>query len=624
MKQRSLRNRFTIPVALIFLSSAVLLSAVAYLSTQEAVRNDLTQQMCQAVDSSMAQVEAWVADRQNDVAYWAQMRAIVAALQTATNRAAANVELDSLRRHFAYYECINLVGENGTVIASSNPELIDKANVKDRDYFHAAFQGRATVSEAVKSKGSGNPVFVVTHPVCEGSVVKGAILGVVDLTGFSQQFIDPVRVQKTGYLFMCDQKATTIAHPKKSEILQGNLAKYPWGQRLLQMRNGTMQYSFSGVEKQMAFKTGEKLGWGIGAAVPLSEIMAPARQLGWNILLLGLACSLTAIGVVIWVAHSVVKPISRLSVALSLSAGQVADGAGQVSATSQSLAQGASEQAAALEETSSALEEMSSQTKANSENAKKAEELTRQTRGVADTGAADMQRMAGAMEALRLSSKDIAKIIKAIDEIAFQTNLLALNAAVEAARAGDAGMGFAVVADEVRNLAQRSAQAAKETAQKIADALEKTEQGVQLSGKVAQGLQTMVAQVREVDALVVEVATASREQSQGVSQVNTVVSQMDQITQSNAANAEESASAAEELNAQAATLNAAVEELFQLVEGHRGHTKRIARESKVENHPPASPAAAFAPSRPPRVQAPPTPTRPSRLQEMSTTVKTRR
>jgi methyl-accepting chemotaxis protein len=241
--------------------------------------------------------------------------------------------------------------------------------------------------------------------------------------------------------------------------------------------------------------------------------------------------------------------------------------AGQVSSASQSLAEGAGEQAASLEETSASLEEMSSMTKRNAENAQKATDLAKQARSAADKGVGDMQAMSAAMEALKISSDDIAKIIKTIDEIAFQTNILALNAAVEAARAGEAGMGFAVVADEVRNLAQRSAQAAKETAAKIEGAITKTAQGVELSSKVAETLNEIVTKARQVDELAAEVAGASQEQTQGIVQINTAVGQMDKVTQSNAANAEESAAAAQELNSQAAAMKDSVAELLQLVGG---------------------------------------------------------
>jgi methyl-accepting chemotaxis protein len=271
--------------------------------------------------------------------------------------------------------------------------------------------------------------------------------------------------------------------------------------------------------------------------------------------------------------------LTRIVTELSAGADQTTAAAGQVSASSQSLAEGASEQAASLEETSASLEEMSSMTKRNADNAANAKDIAAGTRQAADTGASDMEEMTTAMNAIKTSSDGISKIIKTIDEIAFQTNLLALNAAVEAARAGEAGMGFAVVADEVRNLAQRSAQAAKETAAKIEDSIQKSANGVQISTKVAERLQEIVTKARQVDELVAEIATASKEQSQGIGQVNTAVSQMDKVTQSNAASAEESASAAEELNAQALTLKGVVADLQRLVGGRNGSSA------------PASPAA---------------------------------
>jgi len=270
-------------------------------------------------------------------------------------------------------------------------------------------------------------------------------------------------------------------------------------------------------------------------------------------------------------AASITKSLLRTAEKINEGASQTSSSSEQVSGASQSLAEGASEQAASLEETSSSLEEMASMTRRNSESAQKANDLAKRAREAADKGAGDMQAMATAMEAIKASSDDIAKIIKTIDEIAFQTNILALNAAVEAARAGEAGMGFAVVADEVRNLAQRSAQAAKETAGKIEGAIAKTTQGVEISAKVVRALNEIVGQIRQVDELVSEVAGASHEQTQGISQINTAVSQMDKVTQSNAANAEESAAAAQELNAQSATMNESVTELLQLV-GGRGES----------------------------------------------------
>lgn len=269
------------------------------------------------------------------------------------------------------------------------------------------------------------------------------------------------------------------------------------------------------------------------------------------------------------VAFIIIRGTSRVltTVANSIAdgSGQIASASGQVSSGSQALAEGASEQAASLEETSSSLEEMASMTKRNHESAVRVNGLAREARSAADSGAQDMQAMIVAMNEIRSSGDETAKVIKTIDEIAFQTNILALNAAVEAARAGEAGMGFAVVADEVRSLAQRAAQAAKETSAMIENSVSKTTQGVEISSKVAGSLKEIVEKIRQVDDLAAEVASASKEQTQGIEQVNTAVVQMDKVTQANAANAEESASAAEELNAQAKSLQESVAQLMGLV-----------------------------------------------------------
>jgi methyl-accepting chemotaxis protein len=275
------------------------------------------------------------------------------------------------------------------------------------------------------------------------------------------------------------------------------------------------------------------------------------------------------LGVTLGAAYLLSKSISRavhkIGDDLLVSARHVADASGQLSTTSQTLAAGANEQAASIEETSSSLVETASTNKRNAENVRTAKELASQTRTAADQGAADMAAMSQAMQTIKNSSNDIAKIIQTIDEIAFQTNILALNAAVEAARAGEAGMGFAVVADEVRNLAQRSAGAAKETAVKIEGAIHNTDQGVAITGKVAQALHEILGKARQMDELAAEIAAASNEQSTGIDQISQAVSQVDTITQANAAHAEETAASAEELNAQAETMKRSVEDLIQLV-----------------------------------------------------------
>ena len=292
------------------------------------------------------------------------------------------------------------------------------------------------------------------------------------------------------------------------------------------------------------------------------------------------------------IATTVTRSLNRVIDGLNSSADQVAAAADQVSSAGQDLAQGASEQASSLEETSASLEEMNSMTKQNAENAYNADAMSKTAAAATGGGVKAMDKMSEAISKIKDSSDQTAKIIKTIDEIAFQTNLLALNAAVEAARAGEAGKGFAVVAEEVRNLAQRSAEAAKNTSALIEGSQSNSEEGVRVAKEVGESLANINGNVAKVGALISEISSASGEQSKGIDQISRAVSEMDKLTQQNASNSEESASAAEELSAQAGELKGMVGQLVAVVTG-------TATEERVADlrRPPRRPQPQAAPRR---------------------------
>lgn len=235
---------------------------------------------------------------------------------------------------------------------------------------------------------------------------------------------------------------------------------------------------------------------------------------------------------------------------------QIDTGSHQISDTAQTLSQGSTESAASLEEISSSMNEIGSQTQHSADNALQANKLAKETQNAAETGSQYMGEMVRAMSEINEAGQSISKIIKVIDEIAFQTNLLALNAAVEAARAGQHGKGFAVVAEEVRNLAARSAKAAEETAQLIEGSVEKANNGTSIAEKTAESLEEIVSSIVKVNDLVAEIAAASNEQAQGISQINQGLGQIDTAVQQSTATAEEAAASAEQLASQSAQLKA--------------------------------------------------------------------
>jgi methyl-accepting chemotaxis protein len=238
-------------------------------------------------------------------------------------------------------------------------------------------------------------------------------------------------------------------------------------------------------------------------------------------------------------------------IAVSIATDQVATAATQIAGSSESLAHGSSEQASALEEVGSSLAEMQSITRRNSKNAQQTKTMAEAAVEGAAKGLNSMHNLSEAMDRIKQSSDQTAKIIKTIDEIAFQTNLLALNAAVEAARAGEAGKGFAVVAEEVRNLAMRSAEAAKNTADLIEGSVKNANYGVEANREVEHSLKEIHGQVRKVSDVMNEIVVASEQQSTGIAQVNTAVEQMNQVTQQSAAGSEEMASVAKGLSVEA-------------------------------------------------------------------------
>lgn len=390
------------------------------------------------------------------------------------------------------------------------------------------------------------------------------------------------KLPQTGEVIRIFSSSTEATDPYiKPDLLAGSLQEMTSAQLTGRLVTGVPIKDFSGVTKGVLVfvrDAGEKI--------------ALISQIKWGLVIGGAALFVVVCLFLFLSSSSLVKALYGAMEQLDVSSQKVDRAANEINSSSQSLASGASEQAAALEETSASVEETTTMIKANADSAGRANNMMLDADQTTKQAKDSMEELLRSMDEITRASEETSKIIKTIDEIAFQTNLLALNAAVEAARAGEAGAGFAVVADEVRNLAMRSTEAAKNTAALIEGTIGKIQKG----STIAESTQATFNQVAEasikVGELLKEIAAASKEQAQGIEQINTSMSEMESVTQGTAASAEESAAASEEMKAQARRLKEIVESLNAILTGASDQYGRIAdlsaKRTKQKTSPPGA------------------------------------
>ncbi len=488
--------------------------------------------------------------------------------------------------------CTNVMQENGqraigtyipAVNPDGNPNPVIQTVLAGRTYEGRAFVvDRWYITAYEPLRGPSGDVIGVSY---FGVPMESA-------TALRKSIMD-IKVGQTGYIYVLDSKGNyVISHngtrdgenilqardsngvffiqeiiAKAKALPAGGIAEqfYPWqnpGESRPRMKVARIAYF-------------APWDWVIGAGSYEDEFLAAeaavtrmSRETLVAIAITGLVAMVLAGLLWFLTASRISRQLGNLAGNLGHASDQVGSSSSEIAGASQQMAAGASEQAASLEEIAASLQEMSSATQQTAANASSTNEETVSAAEAARKGVQAMSHLSSVIGEIKKSSDETARILKTIDEIAFQTNLLALNAAVEAARAGEAGKGFAVVAEEVRNLAQRSAEAARNTATLIETSQQSADGGVKATQEVGAILHEITGSVDRVKQLVGDVATASREQAEGIGEINTAVSRLDQVTQTNAASAEESAAASQDLERQADTVKHAVMDLLQLINGH--------------------------------------------------------
>jgi len=560
----------------------------------------------EVVANTAVALQNWIADQVRIAHMIAAEPRVVAALQhpeDSSTVAAAQAYLKSLHARFPFYENLPLsvvldpgktvtvlkdgkateVGDGSFITDTVDGKTIGKCNAQF-SYIKAIREGRDHfISQVYPSLLRGNPIFVISAPVRDPS---GRLVGVTvvapQMSYFTELFIDRLHVGETGYLFFVDDRGMLIAHPEEDLILEADAVERmePVTDRLFAGTDAFVDFNAT-LDDVDRYYCGHKVDiprqnilheWYLVYTQDAQEIQATSRRflmiLGW----LGLGfLAVFAGGMYYLVRHLIEKPVVGIAQRLSAGADVTRQASRQVTRSSEALAAGSSQQASSIEETSSALEEMATMTRRNAENAERADDLVKESHSITMRADESMSGLNASMNEIAEASKETQRIIKNIDEIAFQTNLLALNAAVEAARAGDAGAGFAVVAEEVRSLAMRAAEAARDTAGLVENTVNKIAGGTEMVSQTSEAFGHVAGSAAEIKDLMASIATASKEQSLGIDQLNTSVSEMDKVTQQTAAIAQEAAANAQDMHQQSVAMKDAVDSLLLLVTGTSEH-----------------------------------------------------
>jgi methyl-accepting chemotaxis protein len=563
----SLRNRFLLPTLGLVILGTGILTFISYDKSRQAIEQAAKEQMALVLDATKNNIDATMNIFKVLISGWADEMLFQTAAQAAADSqsaASASLQMAELVKKYPYFERLNIANKEGVIVASTAPNLI-KVSITDRVYFKEGMQGKLNISDVVVSKATNKPVAMVSAPLKEEGKVVGVLSGAINLGNFEKTFLDPVKMGKTGFIYMVAADGTLLAHPDKSLIFKVKINEFDYGRKMLAEKSGTINYTFKGDQKIASFASLKELKCLLVINAAMDELLAPVQKIKLINLVLS-ASMVLIVGLVIFLlSRSTTRPIGQAVNSLLECAEQVGAASTQVAAASQQLAAGSSQQAASLEETSASLEELASMAQSNAANANQANILMTDTGRIVDQANTSMADLTESMKEISQASGETAKIIKTIDEISFQTNLLALNAAVEAARAGEAGAGFAVVADEVRNLALRAADAAKNTADLIEGTVTKVQAGTEVVDRTSQAFSQAAVSTGKAQDLVAEIAAASQEQAQGVGHINKAITEMDQVVQRNAANSEESAGASQELNSQAEIMKGLVGDLVTVV-----------------------------------------------------------
>ncbi len=570
----SLRFKFILPTIILILIGMGGASTISFFRSQKALNEVIVGQITEQAGSIATMLDSWVVERELNVKSWAPTTEFPMAVDDSwvdnSSRKRSSAKLKAYKEEYKVFEAIALTDRKGNVVASSDSELVDSLNVGDTPFFKGAFAGRFTVSQVFPSMISAKPVFAISIPILLSEQITGTLFALVDLTTFTRDFIDPVKIGKTGFAYVVATDGIVLTYPDKSQIFKLNLSSLPFWKSSETVNSGTEKYEKDGKKRIVAFHHIKSLQCSIHVVAMSDEIFAPIATIGKINLITTLIISILAGIILLFISKVVIRPLRHVIEGLKdvvegegdltkriqvTSKDEVADLASwfnrfiekiqtiitEVTKNSRTLTDSARELTELARKMSSFAQSTSERSSKMAESGSKMEQNISSVAEVTKEASGDINSVASAAEEMHMTINNVAEstgrasqitgdavsqaslaleqvgklreaateigvVIDTISDISDQVNLLALNATIEAARAGEAGKGFAVVANEIKELAKQTAAATGEIRDRITGIQDST-------GMTAEKIDETTAIVNTINEIVTTIAIAVEEQS---------------------------------------------------------------------------------------------------------------
>ncbi|BBO69836.1 methyl-accepting chemotaxis protein [Desulfosarcina alkanivorans] len=591
----NLKNKFLVPMITLIVVGMGLSTAISYVKSRNSLKNTILENVHNVANSTSEMMVAWIHDRKLDIKNWSKQDI----LQKATRdnfvgkaaRKSANKWFAELVEEYKYYESLNVIGSDGMVIASSARNSIDKINLKDSGYFQEAMQGQHVISEIVLSKATGTPIFVIANPITVNQSVAGVFIGVIDISSFSDKFVDTVKIGERGYAYIYDQRGFVISHPKKREvILKLNMNDLPFGKEMVAMGSGVIEYEWNGSVKTVAFKKDDLVGWTVGAGTDNADLLSPVKSLGILNLSVSLVVVVASVLLLLFLVRKTTRPLNnavdrlkdiaqgegdltqRLEVTTSDEMGDMATWFNTFLENQKIMIKEIVDNAASLTRSSSELAAISQQMSSDADEASgksntvavAAEEMSANVNSVAaamEQAATNLNMVATATEQMTASVSEIAQNSEKAREITGEAVAKAQGTSQKVDALGNAAQAISKVTEVITEISEQTNLLALNATIEAARAGEAGKGFAVVANEIKELAKQTSEATQEIKKQIEEVQSSTQETVTDISEISDVIGNVDEIVSTIATAVEEQSVTTREIAGNIAQASSGIQEV---------------------------------------------------------------